>query len=47
MDLSLDGLLTSSVDLVEWSVSRPGRFTPAENTPFSNIQEVGWVSEPV
>jgi hypothetical protein len=34
---------TSALDGSEWSVSRPGRFTPGERIPV----EVGWDSEPV
>jgi hypothetical protein len=34
--------LTSALDRGEWSVSRPGRFTPKEGTPITHLIG-GWV----
>jgi hypothetical protein len=33
VELQLHAFLTSSLDGVEWSASRPGRFFPRERTP--------------
>jgi hypothetical protein len=38
--------LTSVLDGVGWSSSRPGRFTPGKD-PVPIVQEAGWVPGPV
>jgi hypothetical protein len=40
-------LLTSALVIVEWSASRPGRFTAGETSPRTIIQEAWLVPEPV
>jgi len=40
-------LLTSALDVGEWSASRPGRFTNAEGTPVTIGYEAGWAPKPV
>jgi hypothetical protein len=39
--------LTSSLDGGEWSVSRPGRFTPGKDPPVPIGYKVGWAPKPV
>jgi hypothetical protein len=39
--------LTSALDGVEWSASRPGRALPRERPPVPIVQEAGWAPEPV
>lgn len=46
VNFGLDGLVTSTLLGNERSASRPGRFTSGKETPLSNVQEAGWVSEP-
>jgi hypothetical protein len=39
---------TSTLDVGEWSASRPGRaFTPGKGAPVPIVQEAGWAPEPV
>jgi hypothetical protein len=39
--------LTSTLDGVEWSASRLGRFIPEKRAPVPTGWEVGWIPEPV
>jgi hypothetical protein len=41
-EVQLHAFLTSALDGVEWSASRPGRFTPKERTPATHWIG-GWV----
>jgi hypothetical protein len=41
-------LMTSALDVGEWSESRPGRaLPPGEGLPVPLVQEAGWAPEPV
>jgi hypothetical protein len=42
VDVESNNFLTSALVGGEWSVSRPGRFTPAERAPSTHWKE-GWV----
>jgi hypothetical protein len=42
VEVSLCAFLTSALDLVKWSASRPCRFTPCETVPNIHCVE-GWV----
>jgi hypothetical protein len=47
VDVQIHIFLTSALAGVEWSASRPGRFTPGETASVPIGEDVGWISGPV
>jgi hypothetical protein len=45
--VQIHSYFTSTLDRDEWSVSRPGRFTPREKPPNTHSKEAGWTPEPI